>query len=140
MRLQFNQCTHVVADSQTIERKGVARTFPTGGLNLGVTTFDGANVWVVNKLQNTLAKIRASDGALLGTFATPTNVSAMAFDGTSIWTANRDDGTLSRIDPTTGVIVATVQVTGTLGVGAGPTGVAFDGLYLWVVAFEGGKV
>jgi FOG: WD40-like repeat len=117
----------------------VMGTFPTGGITPGVMTFDGANVWVVNKFQQTISKIRASDGALLGAFATATNVSGIAFDGTSIWTANRDDGTVSRIDPATGVRVATVQVTGTLGVGPGPTGVAFDGLHLWVVAFEGGK-
>jgi hypothetical protein len=35
-----------------------------------------------------VSKLRASDGALLGTFAVGTNPSALAFDGANIWVAN----------------------------------------------------
>jgi len=34
-----------------------------------VAAFDGANVWVVNDNSNKVTKLRASDGAVLGTFA-----------------------------------------------------------------------
>ena len=35
--------------------------------------FDGANIWVANYGSNNVTKLRASDGAVLGTFAVGTN-------------------------------------------------------------------
>jgi DNA-binding beta-propeller fold protein YncE len=42
--------------------------------------------------------------------------------------------TVSKIDASTGATVGTIPV------GASPTGVAFDGVYLWVVDFETGLI
>ena len=42
-------------------------TFAVGSNPLGVA-FDGANIWVVNNLSNTISKLRANDGSLIGTF------------------------------------------------------------------------
>ena len=41
--------------------------FAVGSSPRGVT-FDGANFWVVNNGSNNVTKLRASDGAVLGTF------------------------------------------------------------------------
>src|SRR5499426_1420819 len=42
-------------------------TIPTGGSPNGIA-FDGANIWVVNGPPNSVTKLRANDGTLLGTF------------------------------------------------------------------------
>jgi hypothetical protein len=42
--------------------------FPVGN-NPGALAFDGANMWVANVQDNTVTKLRASDGTTLGTFA-----------------------------------------------------------------------
>src|SRR5256885_770184 len=42
-------------------------TVAVGNTPAGVA-FDGANMWVVNNGNNTVTKLRASDGKLLGTF------------------------------------------------------------------------
>jgi hypothetical protein len=47
--------------------------------------YDGENIWVSNELDNTITKLRAADGANLGTFATPPAPFGIAFDGQNIW-------------------------------------------------------
>src|ERR1044072_286892 len=47
---------------------GQPASFAVGGEALA-TAFDGANVWVTNSSENTVTRVRASDGAGLGTFA-----------------------------------------------------------------------
>ncbi len=53
--------------------------------------FDGDNIWVTNSSvsSNSVTKLRASDGTVLGTFpvAGP-NPAGVAFDGANIWVAN----------------------------------------------------
>ena len=43
-------------------------TFPVGSAPSGAV-FDGANIWVANYIGGSVTKVRASDGAILGTFA-----------------------------------------------------------------------
>ncbi len=49
--------------------------------------FDGAHIWVGNNNGNSVTKLRASDGANLGTFPLGTNPTGIAFDGANIWVA-----------------------------------------------------
>jgi DNA-binding beta-propeller fold protein YncE len=58
--------------------------------------FDGANIWVANRNSSNVTKLRASDGALSGTFTVGMGPGGVAFDGTNIWVANID-GTVSRM-------------------------------------------
>src|SRR5580692_4504416 len=53
----------------------VPTLFPVSGTPVGVA-FDGANIWVAS---SSLTKFRASDGAVLGTFATGGD--GVTFDG-----------------------------------------------------------
>src|SRR5713226_3099330 len=64
-------------------------SFPTEHAPFGVA-FDGANIWVSNQGGgggiNNVMKIRAADGATLGSFPTGgVNPVEMAFDGANIW-------------------------------------------------------
>src|ERR1700736_3546180 len=60
--------------------------FPVGSNPIGVA-FDGANIWVANFSDNTVTKLRASDGSNLGTFAVGNFPVGVAFDGANIWVA-----------------------------------------------------
>jgi len=72
-------------------------TFPVGTNPQGVT-FDGANIWVANNQSpRTVTKLRASDGAELGTFNVGINPIGVAFDGANIWVANGGSNTVSKL-------------------------------------------
>src|SRR5579872_6442307 len=58
--------------------------FPVGNQPYGLC-FDGANIWAANNADNTVSKVRASDGALLGTYSVPGAPFGVAFDGANIW-------------------------------------------------------
>ena len=72
-------------------------------------------------------RIRASDGALLGTFSVASNPFGVAFDGTNIWVANSNSDKVTKLRASDGAVL------GTFSVGSGPREVAFDGANIWVV-------
>ena len=63
--------------------------FPTSSLAPWGVAFDGANVWETSLYDGTVSKVRASDGALLGSFTVGRGYGA-AFDGRNIWLTNYD--------------------------------------------------
>jgi hypothetical protein len=64
--------------------------FPTG------LAFDGASIWVATG-DNTVTKLRASDGTNLGTFNVGANPQGVAFDGANIWVGNSFGNTGSKL-------------------------------------------
>jgi len=66
-----------------------------GTAPIGVA-FDGVNIWVANSGDNTLTKLRASDGANLGTFPTGTAPHWLVFDGAHIWVTNNGSNTVTK--------------------------------------------
>lgn len=50
--------------------------------------FDGANIWVANYGSNSVTKLEANDGKVLGTFTVGTEPANVAFDGANIWVTN----------------------------------------------------
>jgi hypothetical protein len=89
--------------------------------------FDGTNVWVTNSFDGTVRKLRATDGAVLGTFAVGNSPDEIAFDGANIWVTNNVDGTVSKLRASDGA-----QQGGPFAVGTAPIGIAFDGANIWV--------
>ena len=89
-------------------------------------TFDGANIWVVNSGSNNVTKLRASDGATLGTFSVGFWEEGIAFDGANIWVANTSSNSVTKLRASDGATL------GTFSVGSYPSGVAFDGANIWV--------
>jgi DNA-binding beta-propeller fold protein YncE len=59
--------------------------------------FDGASIWVTEFVDNTVTRLRSSDGLNLGTFPTGQAPVAAAFDGANIWVVNTIDNTVSKL-------------------------------------------
>ncbi len=72
------------------------RSFPVGDVPFGVA-FDGANIWVTNEVGDNVTKLRAFDGAHLGTFPVGIGPQGVAFDGANIWVANGSSDSVTRI-------------------------------------------
>jgi DNA-binding beta-propeller fold protein YncE len=96
------------------------------GVDPAAVAFDGANIWVANAASNSVTKLRASDGTLLGTFAVGSAPVAVAFDGANVWVVNTGSKNVSKLRASDGAGL------GAFAVGDNPFGLAFDGANIWV--------
>jgi hypothetical protein len=96
--------------------------------------FDGSNLWIGNEGNNTVMKVRASDGQFLATY-TVDNPGSLAFDGQRIWVNHRT----SSGGNTVSVLFASdgVPALNDITVGNMPDQMVWDGWGLWVVARDG---
>jgi hypothetical protein len=105
----------------------------TTGMSLTVGTFpdqlafDGEHIWVTNWGPDTVTKIRASDGTIIGVYPAGSNPNPIAFDGYHIWVGAEDSPRVTKIRARDGVTVASFNA-GT----SGHWGMAFDGANIWV--------
>jgi hypothetical protein len=104
--------------------------FAVGNAPTGIA-FDGANIWVANSGDNTVTKLRASDGLNLGTFAAGITPVALAFDGANIWVAGFDSTFVTKLRASDGTNL------GIFTTGDSPIALAFDGINIWVANFYG---
>jgi hypothetical protein len=90
--------------------------------------FDGKNMWITDSQANSVTKLRASDGACVGTcmFSVGNSPTGLAFDGANIWVANALDNTVTKLQAASGTVL------GTYATGPGPWDVAFDGSKIWI--------
>jgi hypothetical protein len=80
---------------------------------------------VGNRNDGTATKLRASDGAVLGTFDLHgSGPYGVAFDGTNVWFAG--DPYLNELRASDGAVVGLFQPA------SAATGIAFDGANMWV--------
>jgi hypothetical protein len=75
-------------------------TYPVGGsseswgnasIDLHGLEFDGTHIWTVKSdiyVASMVSELRASDGALIGTYPGSAGARNLVFDGTHIWTGN----------------------------------------------------
>jgi outer membrane protein assembly factor BamB len=70
--------------------------------------FDGANIWV-GQYYGGIVKLRASDGAILGTFDVGSAL-AMAFDGANIWAVSAFGNIVTKLRASDGTILGTYTV------------------------------
>jgi hypothetical protein len=99
------------------------KDFAVGSIPVGVA-FDGANIWVTNNNGNTVTKLRASDGANLGTFPAGPNPGGVAFDGLNIWVTNSLASSVTKLRASDGLNLGTFPTRT-------PESVAFDGANVW---------
>ena len=106
----------------------------TVGTQPSSLAFDGDAMWVANLATNNVTKLRASDGANLGTFAAGTGPWGIAFDGGSIWVTNQNSNNVTKLRASDGSFVANYNV------GNFPQGVVFDGSSIWVANSQSNTV
>jgi DNA-binding beta-propeller fold protein YncE len=104
-------------------------TFPVGNQPEGGIAFDGANMWVSGFADDSLTKLRASDGQVLGTFGTNSHPTGVCFDGQSIWVAMT--GRILEYRTSDGQVLNAFAFA-TLD----PQAVAFDGTYIWLAGAD----
>jgi hypothetical protein len=107
--------------------------FTVGQQPYGVA-FDGANIWTANSADGTVTKLRAADGAVLGTFKVGNTPYGVTCDGANMWVSNSGDGTVTKLRESDG------KVLGTFKVGSSPFWMAFDGEDIWVANSGEGTV
>src|SRR5450432_878233 len=105
------------------------QTFPLADNPLGLA-FDGANIWVALPLTNSVAKLQASDGTILGTFPAGESPRHLVFDGANIWVTDSGHDSVTELRANDGALL------GTFHVGGSPTGITFDGANIWVTNQE----
>jgi DNA-binding beta-propeller fold protein YncE len=66
------------------------------GLPSGVV-FDGVNIWVSNRFNNTVTELRASDGSNRGTVSVGGQPIGITFDGADVWVTNSGSNTASKL-------------------------------------------
>ena len=115
----------LTATAQQLDAPDTIQSFPVGELPVDLT-FDGANIWSANSRDNTVDKLRASDGVLQGIFPTGDFPEGLTFDGANIWVANFIDNTVTKLRASDG------GLQGIFPVGSGPQGMAFDGANVWI--------
>jgi hypothetical protein len=89
-----------------------AASFPVIAQPLSMT-FDGANIWVADGGNiGKVAKVRASDGALLQVISIPTNagIGGLAFDGLNVWVTMGYSDTVIKLRASDGAILGTFPV------------------------------
>jgi hypothetical protein len=96
--------------------------------------YDGANVWVTDKV-GTLLKLDGS-GAILQTVTVGSFPSFPIFDGTNIWVPNETSNSVSVVRDSTGAVLATLTGNGV----SSPLTAAFDGQRVLVTNFLAGSV
>jgi hypothetical protein len=103
-----------------------AGTFNVGSGPFGIA-FDGANMWIPNNSSGSVTKLRAKDGANLGTFSLGGDSPwAVAFDGEDIWVTGTPD--VFELRASDGAILDKFHDPP----GSFTEGVAFDGANIWL--------
>jgi hypothetical protein len=122
-----------VATLNWAPQNSTPQTFPVGNTPEGVA-FDGSNIWVTNKGDNTVMKVRSSDGMVLGSYSVGTQPYGVTFDGTNMWVANFASANVTKLRASDGTVL------GTYNVGTNPIRICFDGTNLWVTNYGSAKV
>lgn len=106
------------------------------GMNPRYNCFDGEDIWVANFTGNSVTRVDASDGRVLGTWTGATGAhNTIAAAGYIYVTGQANPGSIYRIDP--GLAPGAVtEVEGN--VGANPRSITYDGLNLWTANDGGG--
>jgi hypothetical protein len=99
---------------------------------------DGADLWVANEFEDTVMRVRASDGKVLETWTGAESAFGILVAQNRVYvTADRNPGRLYEINPSQPAGDVTV-VTNDLG--DGTQGIAFDGSFIWTTAPQDGSV
>jgi hypothetical protein len=138
----LDQRLTVLERKPSAEQVATLRWFPArAGIALGTPhqmnrglAFDGDHIWVGHAGAGRVSKYRASDGALLGTFAGGSRPWELAFDGAHIWTSNSATNSVTKVRASDGAMVVDVPLP------FEPGFLTFDGTHLWVAELSHDRV
>jgi YVTN family beta-propeller protein len=105
----------------------VLGTFPVGQLPWQIL-FDGTSIWVTNRDQDSVTKLRVSDGTELAIVPVGNSPVGLAYDGANIWVTNIDSGTITVVRASDATVLRTISFKGLVF----PFYPAFDGRRMWV--------
>jgi hypothetical protein len=95
----------------------------------------------VNAGNNTVTKIRSSDGTVLGTYSTGGSVpSGIAFDGAGIWITHSSYNSSTGLSIVSRLSVSDGSIIGSGHVEGSAHGVVFDGTSIWVTGMSAYQV
>ena len=103
---------------------------PLGGWSIAGLSFDGQNIWA-SKGSGKVAKVQASNGAVLGEYSTGPWPWKIIFDGANIWVSDIQDGTLVKLRAIDGVNLGTFPMNPA-------NAMTFDGRNIWMGAYDSG--
>ena len=67
------------------------------------------------RTDNTVDRLRPSDGKITGTFAVGSKLQFIAFDGTNLWVTNLGSNNMTKLGGSHGALVVTFQSGGSCG-------------------------
>jgi hypothetical protein len=102
-----------------------------------MAAFDGDYIWVTNANDNSVTKIRASDGSIINTHSIGASCGpeSIAFDGLYLWIGCWQDQVI-KIQASDGSVIQTLNFPS----GSQPLTVAFDGTYTWAARRGDGQI
>src|SRR2546426_131669 len=129
LRLELPPMRRAVAESESRELPALRDIqLPRGsGGGAEALASDGISLWIASQFQNTVTRVRASDGKTLETVSVGSQPVAVLADPSGIWVANLGDDTVTQLDPSDG------SMLGTFPVGHGPGGLVSGGNNIWVL-------
>jgi transglutaminase-like putative cysteine protease len=106
----------------------VLRTLPTPGSCPTGLAFDGARLWLADRLTDTLVAVDPGDGRVLASLPAPGFIPlGLAWDGHALWVLDGEEKRVYQVDPATGLTLRSIEAPS-----PSPQAVAWDGSHLWL--------
>src|SRR5207245_6398546 len=136
LRLELPPMRRAVAESESRELPALRDIqLPRGsGGGAEALASDGISLWIASQFQNTVTRVRASDGKTLETVSVGRQRGAVLADPSGISVASLGYATVAQLDPSDG------SMLGTFPVGHGPGGPVGGGDNVWVGTRHGSAV
>jgi len=111
----------------------VLGSIPTPGSTPTGLAFDGENLWVADRLADTLTALDPATGEVRQTLPSPGFVPrGLAWDGSHLWCVDGEENRIARLDPESALTVWSIEAPT-----PEPQGLTWDGHDLWLA--DGGE-
>jgi len=106
----------------------VLRTLPTPGSCPTGLAYDGARLWLADRLTDTLYAVDPKDGRVVASLDAPGFIPlGLAWDGRALWVLDGEEKRIAQLDPATGTTLRSIEAPS-----PSPQGLAWDGAHLWL--------